>query len=98
MSKTYEGFSKLCFRNFAGTNATRRQRIAWWLRKLADKIDGERSWSVYMDALPPVPIHETDRIIEKGLLHSRALAKEIVRAELADRAAVAALPDDKDIT
>ncbi len=45
---------------------TPRQRVAYWLRRLATRIDGQRTLSLAVETTPPLPEH----VLEAGLQHA----------------------------
>lgn len=94
MSDTVRGG---CWIRYANTYDPRkpgwRQRVAWWLRGLADRLTGETSWSVHFIAHPGLPQEDQDKCVALGLDHAHRLALEITRANLSDVAARERFPD-----
>lgn len=73
-----------------------RQRLAWWLRGLADRLTGETSWTVHFVAEPGIHPDDQTQCVAAGMDHALRLANEITRANLSDIAARRVLPDKQE--
>lgn len=72
-----------------------RIRLAWWLRHLADAIEGRgrRSWAIGLYGGTSISDNEKQEIIRHGLRHAYSLFHEVSLANAADLAARQVLPD-----
>jgi len=58
-----------------------RPRLGHWLRRLATRVDGDRSLRYRVETLPPLPASVTSRCLEAGIEHAADLIKEACRSE-----------------
>lgn len=66
----------------AQTGKSWRARLAWFLRRLADRIDGRRSLTVFHISRPAIAEAQLLRGLRFGMLH----AAEIINSELRSNA------------
>lgn len=50
-----------------------RARLAWWMRGLADKLDGGRTVRLQIDTMPTLPPADVSACISRGLSHANRL-------------------------
>jgi hypothetical protein len=73
-----------------GPALSRRSHIAWWLRRLADRIDGFTSLTYMHLSMPTIPQKQVDQCIQRGVLHAGKLLKEEAKIAAIDGAMVEA--------
>ena len=62
-----------------------RRRLGWLLRRVADRIDGRRSWAVALRTDPPLPPDAVCDCFKQGVLAIERAAVSELRAEVQER-------------
>lgn len=63
-----------------------RSRLAWWLRRHADKLDGGRSVRFYHKTTPELPEAEVSACIVRGIDHANRLLGNLAHQAACEQA------------
>lgn len=72
-----------------------RSRVAWWLRRLAYRLDRVMAVGVVMESTPAIEPEERKRALILGLEHARDLYVEAARIKLMDALADTVVGDEQ---
>lgn len=63
-----------------------RSKIAWWLRSMADKLDGGRSLRIKCHSTPQLPASDVSACIEQGFHHANRMLTNLAHQEACEQA------------
>jgi len=72
--------------------STWRERIAGWLRGLASRVDGRRSFALHIDCDPPIADREREDILKQGVAHMEWCLKETMREDFQEEVLRGVMP------